>query len=206
MSDKSPLVVALDAEFFGHHFKEGMSILENLIDKIEELGMHISSVSDIFEEYELSELDGVNESSWGASDEEFSKGDVYPFWVNKKNSIQARLWKIQNLLSQSYVTSVQTINTSDFQTLAIWKNEELNSIQDAVLHSEVYKYILLHKYLHSDKFWWASKKEILGKVLYDKQILEKTLELTIDLNKLFINDDISSKVLSEVEEIRKSLL
>ncbi len=204
-SEKSPVIIALDAEYFGHHYREGIYVLENLLDKLEEFGTHLSAVSDLVDEYEYSEISGICECSWGASDEEFDRGETLPFWVSKDNDLQEEMWKLQDLVIKEYLLNYKIVNTIEFQTLPIWKTETLKSIQDNELQSEISKYILLHTFLYSDKFWWASKKEILGKYLYDISILTKSLDLAYSFFKWYPNDDIMSEALQKIETLRSLL-
>jgi predicted glycosyl hydrolase (DUF1957 family) len=204
-SEKSPVIIALDAECFGHHYKEGIYVLENLLDKIEEFGTYFSTVSELVDEYEYSEIANIYESGWGASEEEFNKGETFPFWIDKDNFLQAEMWKLQDMVVKEYISNYKVINTIEFQTLPIWKNDALKSLYEIDLQQEMCKYMLLHRFLCSDKFWWASKKEILGRYLYDISILSKSLNLVVDFFKLFPNDDIKSDALQKIESIRDLL-
>lgn len=201
-----PLVVALDGEYFGHHYKDGIEILENFLDELEKLGIGLSSVSEIAEEFEHHEIEGIVESGWGASDEEFAEGQVYPFWVNKKNKIQVKLWELQELITDKYLEKPININNSEFHTIAIWKESEVKNIQDTEEQSSILKYILIHKYLHSDKFWWSSKKEILGKLLYHPGLVKGSLELAKTFSLYYPNDDTATEINSKITEVEELLI
>ena len=200
-----PVVICLDAELFGHHYRDGIYVLENMLSKIEELSSKVETVSELVEEYEYSEINEIKESGWGASDEEFSNGDIYPFWINNRNEIQKELWKLQDLMIKEYISNYKTINTTEFQILPIWKLAELKSLNDSELQYEINKYILLHKYIHSDKFWWVSKREITGKMLYDICIVEKSLVQASELLSLFTKDEICTEAESKIDHIRSLL-
>jgi predicted glycosyl hydrolase (DUF1957 family) len=200
-----PVVICLDAELFGHHYRDGIYVLENMLSKIEELNSKVETVSELVEEYEYSEIDEIRESGWGASDEEFAKGDIYPFWINNKNEIQKELWKLQELVVKEYISNCKTITTSEFQILPIWKTEELKSLHDTELQLEITKYIHLHNNIHSDKFWWVSKKEITGKVLYDICIVEKYLVQAEGFLNMYSKDDICTEAFSKIDYIRSLL-
>ena len=205
LDDSNPIVIALDGEFFGHHFREGIYLLENLLDKIEGFGASISTVSDVVDEVEPRNIDGVVESCWGASDEEFLRGLVYPFWIVKDNVLQSKLWKLQDIIIANYLELPNNVSTTEFQTVPVWKNSEVSGIQDIDIQQSILKYILIHKYLHSDKFWWSSKKDILGRVLYNTSFVKSGLNTVTEMFNYYPNDDIKTLVLSKVSEIEDLL-
>jgi predicted glycosyl hydrolase (DUF1957 family) len=205
-SEYPPVIIALDAEYFGHHYKEGIDVLENLLGMLEEFGARVSMVSDLVEEYDCSEIPNICESSWGASDEEFDKGEIYPFWADKDNYLQGEFWELQDIVIKEYLLNYKAVNTIEYQTLPIWKPDALKSLNDSDLQSEISRYILLHRFLHSDKFWWASKKEIIGKYLYDISILSKSLDLALDFLQLYSNSEIKSEALLRIRSIRELLI
>lgn len=200
-----PLIIALDGEFFGHHYKDGIYLLESILDKLESYGITLSTVSGIVDEYEHPEITEIRESSWGASDEEHLAGQIYPYWLSKDNELQVKLWKLQNTMIKAYIEQHSEINTTEFQTLPVWKTESVKSIQEQELQDSIHKYILMHKYLHSDKFWWSSKKEILGKYLYHPGVIKKSLEYVEEIISYFKNEEIKSKIAAQVKEINDLL-
>ncbi len=173
--ENRPVVLALDGEYFGHHFKEGIYLLESMLDRLERMGVFIDTVSSVIDDSEPVTIEGMAESCWGASEEEFVRGDLYPFWVNQNNEVQNELWELQDKVLKDNKVLNETIKTDEYCNTPIWKN--LECISDPVIKESVEKYILLHKFVHSDKFWWSSNKEILGKRLYHPGFVKSALAL-----------------------------
>jgi hypothetical protein len=201
----TPIIIALDGEFFGHHYRDGIYLLESILDKLESFGVFLSTVSGVVDEYEHPEITDICESSWGASDEEHLAGQIFPYWLSKDNNLQVKLWVLQNAMIKAYIEQHSDISTSEFQTLPIWKNEVVNTIQDKELQLCIHKYILMHKYLHSDKFWWSSKKEILGKYLYLPGVVVKSLDMVEEIVSYFKDEETKSKINLQVKEIKELL-
>lgn len=203
--EKARVFIALDGEYFGHHYKEGLYLLESILDKMDGLGIHFETVSSLIDGYECPTISAVSESSWGASDEDCAKGDIYPFWLSKDNVLQVKLWELQNIMVSKYLEHEIDINSNEFQNIAIWRSGVLKSIEDEQLRNILYKYILIHKYIHSDKFWWSSKKEILGKFLYHPGLVKASLSLVDEMFNCCPNDEAKSQAMLKISEIKDLL-
>ena len=168
-------IVALDAEMLGHHYDRGMALLDNFVDELISNNIHISSMKEYVESEKSVILEGINESSWGATDKEMEEGNIYPFWDDNSNEIQQFLWQaIHKLLS---ITPAKGDVDEGFETLPVWEEKSLQLISDESLRKDIEYDVLLCKISESDQFWWASKKEILGHVMYDPAHIKSVLEL-----------------------------
>lgn len=202
---KYPTVIALDGEYFGHHFKEGLFLLENLLDRLDEHGVVFDTVSNILEEFGSVEIDGIGESSWGASDEEFSHNDIYPYWISSDNELQVLLWKLQKLILSNYISDEFVVNSTELQNVPVWDSNEINNVKEENIRNNINNYILVNKFIHSDKFWWSSNKEILGKKLYHPGLVENAMKIAEGITKYYKDGEKITEVKRIIEEIRELL-
>jgi alpha-amylase/alpha-mannosidase (GH57 family) len=195
---KQPLmknnVIVLDGETFGHHNKEGILLLENIVDFMHEKGISTVTMSQYLDQIsDIKLLDSVNllkESSWGASDEDMSNGDLYPMWAISGNKVQAEMWDLQDEIVSLYDQPLSITIIEDAETAPIWKVFPSDDIKDR---------ILFHQSLNSDKFWWASDKKLpTGQVLHHPGMVKNSLALWQQLSK-------ADKVKGKVEKLAGSL-
>lgn len=187
-------VIVLDGETFGHHNKEGILLLENIVDFMHEKGISTVTMSQYLEQNpdikELKSVEMVRESSWGASDEDMSNGDLYPMWVISGNKLQDELWELQDEIVALYDKPLSISVIEDAETTPIWKVFPSEGIKDR---------ILFHQSLNSDKFWWASDKKLTtGQVLHHPGMVKKSLELWQQLEK-------AGKIKGKVDKLIESL-
>ena len=173
-------VVALDAEMFGHHYDRGITLLDNFIDELISNNIHISNMVEYVESEKPRNLGSINESSWGAADKEIDEGNIYPFWDDKSNELQKLLWQsLHKILLDTPVRSdhVGGDVDDDFETLPIWDEKSLALISDENIRKRIEYDVLLCKISESDQFWWVSKKEILGQIMYNPTYIKNVLKL-----------------------------
>lgn len=168
-------IVALDAEMLGHHYDRGVALLDNFVDELLSNNIHISSMNEYLESERIIKLGIINESSWGASDKDMREGNIYPFWDDKSNKIQQLLWQVVHKVLSN--TPAEGNAVEDFETLPVWNERSLMLISDENLRKDIEYDVLLCKVSESDQFWWASKKEILGHVMYDPDYIKSVLAL-----------------------------
>jgi predicted glycosyl hydrolase (DUF1957 family) len=173
----NPIFIALDAEYFGHHYRDGIYLLDALLSGLENMKVYVEGVSGIVNSYDCPRLSNVYESSWGASDSEIEVGNTYPYWAEAENGLQTALWSLQDKLVETYVeTSIAKIFKEDVN-IPVWDIVAIAKVNPAPEDLARIKFMLFHKFIGSDKFWWASGKEILGKRLMDKVFIRKYLTL-----------------------------
>ncbi|MFC1621861.1 hypothetical protein ACFL13_00535 [Patescibacteria group bacterium] len=172
---KDIAVVALDAEYFGHHYKEGIYVLEGLLSECENFGINMTTVSQAMGDGVNQNVNNIAESTWGASLEDISDGNIYPFWVNSGSEVQDELWNLLNEVLENYKPETPTEVIENLGAFPIWDTEKLGSIQNEVFEKDISKELLVLQLMNSDQFWWASKKEIMGKNLYNPEIIREIL-------------------------------
>lgn len=201
IKNEKTVILALDGECFGHHFKEGILLFETLIDSLHVHNIQSSRISDlVFGSDELAVIDNVVESTWGASDADMALNNVYPFWDAKGNSIQAIQWGIFNKFLSVVRFDEKSINPDGFETFPIWRLDKLKDA-DAIRLS-----ILNLRALNSDQFWWASNKQLpTGEVLYSKDMIERSLGIYQDLVPYYSATDFPEVFAQKSKELKEIL-
>ncbi len=193
-------VVALDAEFFGHHFSDGFVVLDSIIEYVFKTGGEFTTVS----EYVYAMRDNyfnvfdIKESSWGNLYAE----DSFQIWNNKENRAHAIQWDIVYELLADIRKELNIENKyydpSEYETLAIWLPSEMQKVKSG----DIKAWFNLHKIIFSDWFWWASKEKFPdGKIAYDPEFIRRGLDVMEDVVKEY-----GSENLKDFFEKKKSLL
>jgi hypothetical protein len=149
-------------------------------------------------------IKGITESTWGASFEDMSEHNPYPFWSG--NDIQRNLNNLENLLSFGSSALANThIDSNESSTQPLWFYESVHDITES---TKLYlkTLILSMKFEHSDKYWWASKKSILGNpMLFHPGMVEKALAYASLLAENVEDTKIKEEALSLIGEITAML-
>lgn len=195
--------VALDIEAFGHHNKEGVELLENIIDEAPFNNCIFANVSKVVEEFKTKKDISVVDASWGAGDEDMKAENPYPKWYIKDNKYHENFEKLEELLLALVTSSIHKFNgkTELLGNIPIWdfnkisQTTELNDGQKSWIKSR----ILIDKALNSDKYWWSSKLPN-----FDTNMIKRSLELFVKgYEKL---DDADQEAVSKIKEVRDNIL
>jgi hypothetical protein len=202
---ESDVVVAMDGEVFGHHYDDGIYLLEQVLDKILDKDMQIVTVGKIVEDSAPRKLDDFLESSWGASDEDMGNARPFPLWDAEENEVQKLLWDLQSLvINEIKVENVET-NIEGYESLPVWNLEDVKKIQNGKLAKETMLSVVLSKSLHSDQFWWVSNKEILGRRLYEPKMVKRALGLYKLVAEMYGDEKLISDVNTLSAKIESTL-
>ena len=192
--------VALDAEFFGHHFSDGFVILDSIVERIFKTGGEFTTVSEYVhamkdDNFKVSE---IKESTWGSLWTENS----FQIWDNKDNNVHAIQWDIVYELVTDIRKELNIENKyydpSEHETLAIWLPSEMQKVKN----DDIKAWFRLHKIIFSDWFWWASKEKFPdGKVAYDPEFVIRGLDVMAEMVREY-----GSETLKVSFEKKKALL
>lgn len=86
------LLTAMDGETFGHHWKDGLTLLADLLPNFETV-----TVSELITIYPKREKTNPMESTWAASHEECKLGEIYPRWDNPGSPLHPKQWELLGL-------------------------------------------------------------------------------------------------------------
>lgn len=176
--DGNSSLVALDGEFFGHHYKEGIFMLDSLLDELRQREIGVVTASEYVDSIEDSvELESVVESSWGASDQDINSGNPYPLWYNPENEIQEIQWELADSVHEHFNSELPASVSEDATNIPFWKDSVLDSLKEELNHDIIRKDLLFHKALHSDQFWWASGMESFQNVLFNPGMIRASLDI-----------------------------
>ncbi len=181
--ENSDVLIAMDGEFFGWHFNEGLYLFDLLVNKIQELGINMVTTSELIEGASTTKIETIHEATWGASNENMKSGELYPMWHISGNKIQDLLWKLYNRIVETddfrETVGVSATDKHEFvlETFPVWDVNELDKLKDVPLKNKLYKDLLLLQSLNSDQFWWASKAAVGGVEMYSKHLISNSLDL-----------------------------
>ncbi len=196
-ANEKSFAVVLDGEFFGHHYSEGFIVLDRFLENVSKMGIELVTMSEYVADNHCDLLKDFAEASWGASDEDMANGNLYPMWDAQGNKIHSLQWQIMGVLIDAYNSLPDSIDTAEYAVLPIWKSEGIAQIDNPLIKSKVAREILLQKAIHSDQFWWASKKIMpASEYLYSPDMIERGLKIIEEFTGM-LND---TKVTKEVEK------
>lgn len=195
-------VIAMDGETFGHHNGDGIFMLEELISSVGEKGGNFVTVSQIIPELQQKKTDAILESTWGASCEDMSKNDVYPYWSG--NKIQEKLAEVEKYLSK-YPLDAKEMSNQEPTTQPLWFYHILSNMLPMV-RDYLHLLFMVMKYEHSDKYWWSSRRPILGNPeLFHSGMIENSLKIADAAAELVCEEKDKKKISSLVQEVRSML-
>lgn len=176
-NNQKALFLALDGETFGHHNKEGIYLLENVVDGLLRLGHSIETYSDAVSRLKTKKEVDVREATWGASDEDMAKGESYPKWYLKDNELHKAFQHLEELFFEELKKDPlkdSSKGASYESNLPIWNFNKLSLSEELTLEEKAYikACVLYDKALNSDKYWWSSKNPD-----FDPNIIKRSLEL-----------------------------
>jgi predicted glycosyl hydrolase (DUF1957 family) len=167
------IVLAMDAETFGHHNKDGIELLDQIIQYFNDNGITTSTISQIVDDSFPKEIDEVLKSSWSFHD--VIHETPLDLWNKKGNVVHKVLWELVNGFSKEFKGYETHAEVDGLETIPVWKEDSLEKVSEDQKKQIQIKLLLL-KSQNSDQFWWASKDKVGEKVLYDKTLIERNFE------------------------------
>jgi len=181
------VITAMDAETFGHHIKNWEKLfLEEVyeaLEPIEPLGRGVRQLQPLADEHRdilglgekaeareievvtISELMDIfprgssiepKPSSWSTTGGDLNAGNPYPLWADPNNQIHQLQWEHMNICIDMVEKAMER---ADNET------------------SKYYATIargLLDRALHSDQFWWASRRPMWDINLINRGLMQQT--------------------------------
>lgn len=181
------VITAMDAETFGHHIKnwekifleevyEALEPLEAVKSDVQQLQLLAEEHRDIFglrERGEAREIEVVTiselldifprgssiepkPSSWSTSGEDLEAGNPYPLWADPNNQIHQLQWEHMNICIDMVKKAMERAD-----------NETSKYYADIARG-------LMDRALHSDQFWWASRRPMWDINLINRGLMQQT--------------------------------
>lgn len=211
------ILLGLDAEVFGHHNKEGIYYLGNLIKQFSKDDISTITVSELVKGCKVSQIVDIKESTWSvvsansvlnAKAKKLTEEEIYPFWLSPKNEVQQTLWQLQKLVSTEFHNLSVPAIVAGFENIEFWNPKVLDASaknlgEQAVTYLKLE--LLINKALHSDQFWWASGKTVYDKVLYSPQLVENALKLYTIISGFDLMTGIRDEILELTKVVSNSL-
>ena len=177
LKDSADKVVALDAETFGHHYKDGVYLFESIISDISEKDVEISTISEVVQESEAVHEEHIEESTWSSTE-----GKVYPLWENEGSKVNTALWSLQREIHAEFVSKYplesQELSGSQNGGLPVWKYRYDTRVPSLDLRTRIELDML--KLQQSDQFWWSTEVEVMGKRNFSRYMIDSVLDYYVD--------------------------
>jgi len=181
-------VIALDAETFGHHFKDGIYFFESLISDIYDRGFETATISQAYDNADCKNITQINESTWSSTD-----NCVYPLWENPVNEVNTALWNLYREVHVEFIKRYpqETESDQNTSTVPIWKDTYKPGSILSILKLE-----------QSDQFWWSTGVNIMSKVNFSKYMVSSVLDY---YRQVIDSLDGNETLLNQLENIEKLL-
>ncbi len=195
-------VIALDAEYFGHHHKDGLYLLDVLVDALSKHGVNTMTCSNFVEASQIHNLDSITESTWATTEHHLSKNDIYPNWAISSNDVHAMQWELLTELLTVYEPDAVATSVEGLENFPVWKLNESSEKIDDKLFQSINLNLLVLKAMNSDQFWWASKNPFRadGMVTRSLQIFEEISHILSNPHFSQKYTELSQKIYSALEK------
>ena len=191
-------ILALDAETFGHHYKDGVGFFDNLMRELAKMGVEFGTISQALKYMEEKPVSAVLESTWSTVD-----ADIYSMWVNEENPVNKALWDLFDFIHSRAVDLVDLIGSGESSRTGVLGNapkprplwlEGSGYSEDSLLLNTL-------KSEQSDAFWWSAGADIAGKKNISKHMVLSVLEYYRGCAGLFGPE--VSEVLKRIKQVEK---
>ena len=197
---KGDSVIALDAEYFGHHHKDGLYLLDVLVDALSKQGVNMLTCSRFIDVSQSHKLNSIIESTWATTEQHLSNNDIYPNWAIAANDIHTMQWELLTDLLSIYKPDINSVAVEGLENFPVWKLSESSEKVDDKLFHALNLNLLVLKAMNSDQFWWASKNPFRA-----DGMVTKSLQIFEEISRLLHNDQFSQKYIEINQKIRSAL-
>jgi len=198
------VVIALDAEAFGHHNREGMFLLEDIADKLLRLGNNLTTISELVSDSPRDQINEIYESNWSQLVCNIDNDILYKLWANTDNELQKSLWYIQENVLKYYEKFSDFSTPEGFENVGIWNPTEMQKLPKE-MREKVELMLLIQKSLHSDQFWWASGEMVFDKLLFSPTMVNNALDYYKEISARIGDADLIYLVDVKSREIQEAL-
>lgn len=188
-------VIAMDAETFGHHYKEGVDLFESLISDIHERGIQTATISQAFSGVECKGISHIEESTWSSVE-----GSTYPLWENSVSKVNMALWSLMENMHVSFSEKfAYEVPEKNENFTPVWKHNHVGTGNEVDKKEKALLNLL--KSEQSDQFWWSTGLEVMGKVNYSRYMVSSVLDYYKEvISSLELGEALSRRV-REIEDL-----
>lgn len=196
-------VFCLDGEFFGHHYKNGLFLLDSLLEELEKNYIDVVTVSEYVKYAQKTSLSSITESTWTTSDAHLKSNDLYPNWDQKNNEYHKIQWEIHNNtldVFEPLFNKKIKIDEEKLHALPIWDYNSLSGLDDKQLAHHLKLQNLVLRSSQSDVFWWESTN-----TAFLSDFVKKHNKLYQKLSTGFENSEYTSFIDSKLNKLNDLL-
>jgi hypothetical protein len=181
------VITAMDAETFGHHIKNweklfleevyqalepteplgrGVQQLQlladehrdilGLVEKAEAREIEVVTISDLLDIFPRGSSIEPKPSSWSTTGEDLDANNPYPLWADPNNQIHQLQWEHMNICIDMVEKAMEGADN------------ETSKYYAGIARG------LLDRALHSDQFWWASRRPMWDINLINRGLMQQT--------------------------------
>jgi alpha-amylase/alpha-mannosidase (GH57 family) len=149
------VITALDAETFGHHIKGWETeFLEAVFRKLaSQQSVRTVTVSDICDKFKTGKAILPKASSWSTTEEDLKSDNPYPLWSSPDNRVHGMLKEHLRLAKDMVDRAVSAADNDPSRKYASLSRDVLDAA------------------LHSDQFWWASRRPQWGPNMINRGLM-----------------------------------
>lgn len=181
------VITAMDAETFGHHIKHwerlfleevyealeppepvkvGVRQLQLLAgehrdiialqERVETREVEVVTISELLDIFPRGSLIEPKPSSWSTTGEDLQAGNSYPLWSDPNNQVHRLQWEHINICIDMVKRATE------------WADNETSKYYADIARG------LMDRALHSDQFWWASRRPMWDINLINRGLMQQT--------------------------------
>lgn len=193
-------IIALDGETFGHHYRDGLALLEVFFQNLESNNIEVLSIDQMRDRIKTRKIEEVVESTWAVPVGNIQDSSAnYLYWYADSNENQKSMKKIQDLVNSIDFSHVfSKINKEEVrENTPVWKVDAPESrLFMAFVRSQ-----------NSDKFWWLSNLNLFGGRLWSREMVLATFWFYDDIFNIAADLGLElSKEKSDYASLKSSII
>jgi hypothetical protein len=180
-------------------YKKKISVLDQLIENLCKENTQITSVREIIKNISGEEPLKIKD----VKDLTQDRG-LYSSYYYTDTELVELLKKIDRGLEEVIIADKEDVTYEDHQTLCMWKNEELGTINDNNIHNKVCFSSILYKYICLDKYVYSFMLNASENAVENSKImLRRYMSYVRDIIKYRSDESFKNEFLPLVEKLTK---
>lgn len=177
-------------------YKKKISVIDQLVENLCKENITITSVRETIKNINSEELVRFKKIK------QIQERGEYESYYYRDNDLSNMLKTLDKEVEKPLLLDDSTNTYTDFNTVCMWKNEELGSITDNNIHNKVCFSTLMYKYMSIDKYVYSLMINESDNIAeYAKIEIRKYVTLVKDLVKYRSDEELTNVVLPLVDRI-----